>query len=150
MSIVSLHFRTFVHETEDEQKVIDAMKFATGLEEFERNASEGHHGNRLIILEGHIKDKKAVKLFFKRMARSDIQTMLDTLEQRVDEDCFIFFRLDKQKAFLGELELTAGDDAIAVRGKVQSYPRKLEVALKGGREYLESFISASEHARATD
>jgi len=141
MSIVSLHFRTFVHETEDEQKVIDALKFATGLEEFERDVSEGHHGNKLVILEGHIKDKKVVKQFFKRMSQEDIVTMLGTLEQRVDEDCFIFFRLDKQKAFLGELALTTGDDAIAVRGKVQSYPRKLEVALTGAKEFLSSYLA---------
>ncbi|OPY31995.1 MAG: hypothetical protein A4E32_01603 [Methanomassiliicoccales archaeon PtaU1.Bin124] len=140
MSIVSLHFRTFVHESEDEQKVIEAMRFATGLEEFERESSEGHHGNKIVILEGHIKDKKAVKAFFKRMPKDDVQTMLDTLEMRVDEDCFIFFRLDKQKAYLGELSMTTTDDAIAVRGKVQSYPRKLEVALKGAKEYLESFL----------
>ena len=141
MSIVSLHFRTFVHETEDEQKVIDAMKFATGLEEFERDESEGHHGNRIVILEGHMKDKKAVKQWFKRMPQDDIGTMLATLEQRVDEDCFIFFRLDKQKAFLGELAMTTGDDAIAVRGKVQSYPRKLEVALTGAREFLSGYLA---------
>ena len=109
MSIVSLHFRTFVHESEDEQKVIEAMHFATGLEEFDRDTTEGHHGNKIVILEGHIKDKKAVKAFFKRMSKEDIQVLLDTLENRVDEECFIFLRLDKQKAYLQELAMTTTD-----------------------------------------
>ncbi len=52
MAFTSVHFRTFVHATEDEGKVVQAMKFVSGLEEFERDVTEGHHGNKIVILEG--------------------------------------------------------------------------------------------------
>ena len=136
MSIISINFRAFVHATEDEEKVLTAMRFASGLDEFERNVVAGHHGNKIIVLDGMLKDKKAVKAFFRSLSKEDVRDLFDTLDSRLDDDCFLFARLDKQEAYLGKLVLTKDDDAIALRSKVQSYPKKRELAFIVAQEFL--------------
>lgn len=138
--IISLHFRAFVHATEDEEKVLSAMKFASGLEELERDETVGHHGNKIVIIDGDQKDKKTVKRFFQSLSSEDLLMMIETLENRLDDEGFIFARLDKQQAFLGKLVLTRSDDAISLRGKVQTYPKKRELALIAAKEYLETVL----------
>lgn len=140
MSIISLYFRAFVHATEDEEKVLSAMKFASGLEEFQRDETVGHHGNKIVIIDGAQKDKKTVKRFFQSLSSEDLLLMIDTLDNRLDEEGFIFARLDKQEAYQGKLVLTRSDDAISIRGKVQTYPKKRELALIAAKEYLETAL----------
>jgi RNA binding exosome subunit len=140
MGIISINYRAFVHATEDEEKVLSALKFASGLEEFEKNVVAGHHGNKIIVLDGVLKDKKAVKAFFRSLSKEGLQEMIDTLDNRLDDDCFLFARLDKQEAFLGKMVLTKNDDAIALRAKVQSYPKKRELAFIAAKEYLEKIL----------
>ncbi len=46
MAFTSVHFRTFVHATEDEGKVVQAMRFVSGLEEFEWTSPKGTMATR--------------------------------------------------------------------------------------------------------
>jgi len=140
MTIGSLYFRAFIHATEDEGKVLAALKNASGLEEYQRDITTGHHGNKIEIVEGNTKNKKEIKRFFSSLSKDDLQHMIDTMENRVDDECQIFARLDKQKAALGELVLTRSDDAISVRGKIQTYPKNRDVAVKNATEFFEKLI----------
>jgi len=141
-----LSFRTFCQATEDEEKVVQALKFVSGVDAVERNASEGYHGNKIVVLEGAIRSKKRIDAFFGRLSNSDIAKILETLEQRVDEECALFFRLDKQEAYLGRLILAKSEDVISVRAKVECYPRRRESALEQARRYFESILSTTEQA----
>ena len=67
MAILNVHFRVFSHATEDEAKVIQALKFASGSDEIKREVTEGYHGNPIIILEVFIKEKRRSKDFFSRL-----------------------------------------------------------------------------------
>ena len=147
MAFTSVHFRAFVHATEDEGKVLQAMRFVSGLEEFERDVTEGHHGNKIVILEGSVREKKAARQFFRNLDPKDVQTLIDTLELRLDDDCFLFARLDKQQAFLGVRALTTSDDAIAIRAKVESYPKKRENAMRSAQEFLQGIIDRESEKR---
>jgi hypothetical protein len=140
MTVGPLYFRAFIHSTEDEEKVLTALKTASGLDEYERDITEGHHGNKIEIVEGILKNKKAIKQFFAALSKEDLQHMIDTIEQRVDDDCQLFARIDKQKAYQGDLVLTRSDDAISVRGKIMTYPKNRETAVKNITEFLESLI----------
>ena len=142
MAILNVHFRVFCHATEDEAKVIQALKFASGADEIKREVSEGYHGNPIIILEVFIKEKRRSKDFFSRLDDAAIQELLGSLEKRMDDDCNLYLRLDKQEAYLGVMKLTASDDAIAVRAKVESYPKKRETAMKSVTEFLESLVQS--------
>lgn len=141
MGLLALHFRAFCHETEEPERVHQAFSFVTGGAEVEVEETEGHHGNRIIILESHIKDKKGVRVFFARMATEDIEEVLRTLEARVDEEGSIYLRFDKQQAFLGELRMGTVDDPVAVRGKIESYPRKRENDLASAKSFFEQVLS---------
>ncbi len=147
MAFTSVHFRTFVHATEDEEKVVQAMRFVSGLEEFERDVTEGHHGNKIVIMEGALREKKAARQFFRTLDLKDVQTLIDTLEMRLDDDCFLFARLDKQQAFLGVKALTTTDDAIAIRAKVESYPKKRENAMRSAQEFLQGILDRESEKR---
>lgn len=141
MGLLALHFRAICHETEDPDRVHQAFTFVVDGAEVEAEETEGHHGNRIIILESHIKEKKGVKAFFSRLETADLEELLRTLDVRIDDDGNIFLRFDKQKAFLGELHLGPADDPIAVRGKIESYPRKRENDLASAKEFLEQMLS---------
>ena len=141
MGLLALHFRAICHETEDPDRVHQAFTFVTSGAEVEAEETEGHHGNRIIILESHIKDKKGVKAFFARMEAADLEELLSTLEARIDDDGNIFLRIDKQQAYLGELRMGSTDDPVAVRGKIESYPRKRENDLVSARTFIEQLLS---------
>jgi RNA binding exosome subunit len=140
MSVIRLDFRTFCHATEVEERVREAMGFATGCQEMSRTRSEGYHGNEIIILQCAISRKADIRTFFRRLFVEDLQTLLGSIDQRMDEDGQFFFRLDKQKAFLKELVLFTGDDCIHVRAKVESYPKRREKALENAKAMLRELI----------
>jgi len=140
MGFHSLSFRTFCQATEDEAKVIQALKFASGTEDVERNVSEGYHGNKIVVLTAWIRRKKQIDAFFSKLGPEDLLSLSETLCKRVDEDGDLFLRLDKQKAFLGELKVLDGEDVISVRGTVKAYPKRREIALTVVEEYLRVLI----------
>lgn len=140
MSFHYLAFRAFVHATESEQKVTEAMNFVNGKEVPSRQEVEGHHGNPIVILELEVRGAQNIDQLFSRMDKRDIGRILETLEDRVDEDFQMYFRLDKQQAYLGRMVLSDGDDVIHVRGKIESYPKRHDIAMGSVRNYLESFI----------
>lgn len=140
MSLHSLVFRAFSHATEDEAKVAKALAFVSGTDEANRTESSGYHGNPIIVLETTIRDRQGIYSFFRRLGANSIRELLSTLEMRVDDQSFFYLRLDKQEAYLGALELSSGDDVIAVRGKVRAYPSRRDAALRIMDEHLRSFL----------
>jgi RNA binding exosome subunit len=142
MGLLALHFRAYCHETEDPEKVLQAFSFVTGEDaDVATEQSEGHHGNRILVLEAHLKTKREVKEFFARLSDDDLRELLRTLESRVDEEGNLFMRFDKQEAFKGVLRMGAHEDPIAVRGKIESYPRNHENDLASARAFLEQLLS---------
>jgi len=140
MPLQYLSFRAFVHATENEDRVVLAMKLATGLDEFSRVEVDGHHGNPIVILEGDVRKKRDIRRFFSLMEGDDIIELLNSLEDRVEEDSHFYMRLDKQEAYLGRLRLAVDEDVIQVRGAVVSYPKNREAGLASMREFLQSFL----------
>jgi RNA binding exosome subunit len=144
MTLHNLCFRAFCQATEDEAKVKAALLFASGgkAENIERTKCEGYYGNPIVILDVCIQSSRSIKSFFQRISQMDRRALLEDLERRIDEDCTLYFRLDKQEAYLGRLVLgEKGEehDIIAVHGKVKSYPKSRESSLRSMAEYLSSF-----------
>ncbi|KQM11696.1 hypothetical protein AOA80_06575 [Methanomassiliicoccales archaeon RumEn M1] len=145
MDIAGLSFRTFAHATEDEEKVEQALKLASGADEITRSKSEGYHGNPIVVMEAKISRSKEIKEFFASLSVEDVQRLLDTLEIRIDEESMFFLRLDKQAAFEGRLTLGRNDDVISVRGKIKSYPQSRENALKTMGSILQDVLDRRAH-----
>jgi RNA-binding protein len=144
MTLHNLCFRAFCQATEDEAKVKAALLFASGgkVENMERTKCEGYYGNPIVILDICIQSSRSIKSFFQRISELDRRALLEDLERRIDEDCALYFRLDKQEAYLGRLVLGENGeehDIIAVHGKVKSYPKSRESSLGSMAEYLSSF-----------
>ncbi len=142
MDIANLSFRAFSLATEDPQRVESALKFASGAEEVKRSTSSGYHGNPIIIMEARVTDSKGIRAVFRSLGREELQRFLDTLDRRLDEDSLFFFRLDKQEAFLGRIRPGEGDDIIAVRAKVKSYPQSRENALASMDKFLRTELES--------
>jgi len=140
MDVANLSFRAFSLATEDPDRVERALRFVSGAEEIKRSTSSGYHGNPIIIMEAKITDSKGIKAVFRSLGRQELERFLDTLDRRLDEDSFFFFRLDKQEAYLGNMRSGDGDDIIAVRAKVKSYPQNRENALASMEKFLRSEI----------
>ena len=140
MSVIHLDLRTFCHATESEEKVRKALTFVSNCQDISVVHSEGYHGNKILIMECLISRKADIRAFFRRLPLENLKEMLETIDNRMDEDGQFFFRLDKQKAFLEEMVLFTGDDCIHVRAKVESYPKRREKALENAKVMLQELV----------
>jgi RNA-binding protein len=140
MSVIRIELRTFCHATEVEERVMKAMMFVSGGLEPMVTHSEGYHGNKILIMELAITRKADIRAFFKSIPMDALEELLASVDQRMDEDGQIFFRLDKQKAFEEQMVIFTGDDCIHVRAKVESYPKRREKALENAKILLQELI----------
>jgi len=127
-SFISLHARTYAHATEDLGKVKLAFTNALGSIETKTTRTDGHHGNPITVLEAETTDARAIGEFFGRLSEEDLKALLATIDERIDDGCNLFLRLDKQAAYEGVVRLGGGEDVISVRIKVGAFPSRREIA----------------------
>jgi RNA binding exosome subunit len=127
--------RAFCYETEDEQRVADALGLLLPEDvELERAETEGHHGDRIVVLSARVENADEVRTVLAALRESpDLDRVRTELDERIDDDCSLFLHLDKQAAARGAVRLGEG---IALRAKVEAYPAKKEYAVENAREAL--------------
>jgi Predicted exosome subunit len=127
--------RTFSYATEDQKRVEEALRSLLPDDaELDRVENVGHHGDRIVVFSARIDVADGMRHVLDRLsALDDIDRVIDELDQRVDDNCALFLRLDKQAAFRGEVRLGSG---ITVRAKVEAYPAKKATAVENARETL--------------
>ena len=130
--------RVMIYSTENEDRVTEMFENLIGIDEYEVDVAEGEMGNRTLILEAELTKRKDMDGLFDRLGKDVIEWILDEIEERIDEDCSFFFRLDKQKAMSGEYVIGSGGDVVSFICKVASYPAKRELAIDVLKEYLKS------------
>ena len=139
MSSVPFHYvdlRAFCYATEDEKRVEEALR-AFLPEEYpvDRTKSEGHHGDRIVVLSARVENADDVRHVLDRiMELDDIDTVVGELDERVTDNTELFMHLDKQAAFGGDIALGEG---VTFRAKVEAYPAKRETAIENARELFE-------------
>ncbi|NHN58884.1 MULTISPECIES: RNA-binding protein [Halorussus] len=138
MAEVPFHYidlRAFCYATEDDKRVEQALRTYLPEEfEIERAKSEGHHGDRILVLSARVENADEMRHVLSKVAElPDVDDLLDELDERVDENCSLFLRLDKQTAYRGEAALGEG---ITFRAKVEAYPAKKDAAVENAREAL--------------
>jgi RNA binding exosome subunit len=136
MPAVPFHYvdlRAFCYATEDEKRVESALRtFLPGEFGIERSTSEGHYGDRIVVLSTRLENADDVRHALARLADlAEIDRIRAELDERVDENCSLFVRLDKQAAFRGDVRLGRG---ITLRAKVEAYPANRETAVENARE----------------
>ena len=115
--VIHIEIRVFAHATEDEEKVLTAVRntLPSQVSEnitFKRSNLTGHHGNPITLFEAKIKEKDHVKAFFEKLASTlnslDKEILSSEIEQHIDKGC-LYLRLDKQSAYLNEVKLCTTD-----------------------------------------
>ena len=133
----SVELRAYCHATEDEARVEQAIRTLWPEGETKVDKLEGHYGNPLLMMTTRIERKEAVHAFWRRLGEAGaIPAILQALEARVDDEAVLHFRVDKQRAYAGAIELAQHDDVIVVRAKVVAHPAKKSTAIRAARDYL--------------
>ncbi|MDB9252082.1 RNA-binding protein [Halorubrum ezzemoulense] len=138
MPKVPFHYvdlRAFSYATEDVKRVEQALYSLLPDEvELDRVENVGHHGDRIVVLSARVETADEMRHVLDRLSElEDLDRVLDELDERVDDNCALFLRLDKQAAFRDEVRLGPG---LTVRTKVEAYPAKKEKAVANARETL--------------
>lgn len=124
-------WRAFVHATEDEDRVRDAVVWLMAQEEapkgndrIERQRAKGHWGNDIVVLQGALTKRDAIDAALHRIfdANRLREAVALDLQKALDEDEVLHVRLDKQAAVGREVKQTAGGDAIVFTVKVERLP----------------------------
>ncbi len=88
---------------------------------------EGHQGLPIVVLTGVLSDKEltenAVTLLFQKLSAGDLNYILKSLNQRIDDECTFFLRIDKQSAYLERIELAMNADVISLQIILRNLPR---------------------------
>lgn len=134
---------TFVYATESEEKVRDILEsiIPEGVE-IQRSEAKGHHGSPIIILKARIDRRPHLREFWYRITEKLVkhkkEKLAETVTERIDDDCRLYLRLDKQSAADGKLVLTESGDALHVRINISAYPAKREIALEKMKKFVDS------------
>ena len=139
MGSIPLHYvdlRAFSYVTEDERRVEEALRtFLPEDHPIDRQESEGHHGDRIVVLSARVENADGVRAVLDRVRdASDLDDVLTELDERVTEDCELFMTFDKAAAYRGAVQF---GDGITFRAKVEAYPARKEAAVENAREIIE-------------
>ena len=127
--------RTFCYETEHLTRVERALRTFLP-EEFEvtHTDSEGHHGDRIVVLSARVENADDVRHVLARLADlPKFEQVIDELDERVTDNTELFLRLDKQAALRGDVRR---GDGITLRAKVEAYPATKAAAVENARAAL--------------
>ena len=141
------------YATEDEDLIHDVMEQLTGIEDedcFDVDISEGLHGNPITVIDANLSHNKEYERLFRNIGKGPLEAVLEQIEDRVDDDCILYMRLDKQKAVQGIYEISHSGDVISITAKVVAHPAKKEIAVKNAKEYLTRMLLPCERAPSSE
>ncbi|MHA1939129.1 MAG: RNA-binding domain-containing protein [Candidatus Thorarchaeota archaeon] len=100
----------------------DSIKITT-------ESTESHRNTEIIIIHTFIENRQqcehAFTLIVESLSKQDRRALRRTLSRRLDDQCVLFLRIDKQASYLGETRLASDSDVISVRVHLREYPRCL-------------------------
>jgi len=130
--VAKIEARAYSRATEVPDRVVVAILnlFPEGVRElvfFEASKVEGHSGDEILIIESILEDKESCETtldyIFERLEKRDQRHLLNSLSRRIERNCTLFVRIDKQAAFLDDIVLAKGPDVISVQVHIRKYPR---------------------------
>ena len=135
-----IKLRLVCYATERESILREVM--ATLLPEGELivTRTEGHHGNPMTVIEMELTKSREFKTLFQTLGEGIISDIRGDLDRRVDEDCTLYFRLDKQDAVRGEYNIVTHGDVLSVVSKVVAHPARKEIAVANLDKFLQGCL----------
>jgi len=138
MASLPLHYidlRVFCRATEAEDRVVAALRQLLPDDvPIERAETTGHFGDPIVVCSARVETADEMRAVLDALG-SDLRAQLRAeLDDRVDDNCALFARLDKQAAYEGMVRFGPG---ITLRAKVEAYPAKRQAAIENAREMLD-------------
>ena len=144
-----IHLRTSAQATEDPEKVRSALKLFLPPPVLlakkdsiivHETITTGYHDNPIIVMEAELKQNKdcqyLVEHIREHLGPAGIFQLAAELENRMDDNCNLYIRFNKQEAYLGKLMTTTKSDSILVRMKIKAYPARPDKAIQAARSLL--------------
>ena len=132
----------FCYATEDQERLHEVMTKISGTEDFGAEISDCHHGNQMVILSAELKKDRECRELFGRLGKDVISYLLRDTGDRVDEDCVLHLRIDKQAAVLDGYDIAHHGDVISIAGKIVSHPARKDIAVDNVRRFLEDVLGS--------
>ena len=141
-----IRVQTFCYATERKELLEEVMEELLGEAEYSEEPTESEHGNIMTILEARLTKQRQYRDLFTALGPEIRKWIVDDIDNRVDEDCVFYMRLDKQRAVQGSYEVAHHGDVIAIPGTVQSHPARKAVA----ERILTEVLSDLDHSSGSD
>lgn len=96
-----------------------------------RNKATGFNQREIIILEVDFQKEKLTNKFLEFLKSKFNEQQKESIlkqENRLDEECNLFIRLDKAKLLSGEYWITDSGDCYHIRISIAAFPKKREKA----------------------
>ncbi|MGD9381120.1 MAG: RNA-binding domain-containing protein [Candidatus Thorarchaeota archaeon] len=110
------------------EELRDSVRIATEI-------TESHRNTEIVVILAFIENRRACEQTFNRLVESlsdrDRKVLRKTLSRRLDDQCVLFLRIDKQASYLGETRLANDSDVISVRIHLREYPKCLRSKAEG-------------------
>ncbi len=133
MNVHNITLRAKVSATESEERVKTALSIFLFDGEIEIINTEGHFGNSITIFLACIKGKNCdrfIEHLKTELSEQELDRLRKELDERIDNDCSLHIRFDKQAAYKGTVQLATTTDTIAADIKIKAYPAKREKAIE--------------------
>ena len=130
---------TVCHATESGDKIREAVEFLTGKDaEFEWRKTETHFHQPMELLYARLKGRDGLERVLSEISDEGLKEIIETVEDRMDDDNVLHFRLDKQACFLHSPILSSRvvprdrkeHDSIDVEVRAITYPGSRSNAVK--------------------
>ncbi len=135
-----IRIETFCYATEKEDLVTSTFSELIGTDEFQKDIVESEHGNTMIVLQYMMTKQKEMDALFSKLGPALLEQYLSDLDDRVDDDCVFYTRLDKQMAVCGEYAVAHHGDVISITGKIASNPARKEIAENNMTQFLRKLL----------
>lgn len=137
MKIEWIRVSAVVHSTEDREKVGEAIATLFPFEfEIYVNKARGHYGNPIEYLEVELTKKKEIDGFWKNLMKSlgdQRKELVENIDERINGQNVLHIRINKQRAYFGEIKLSEGGDSIVIKAKIVTYPAKRDKVIEAAK-----------------
>ncbi len=99
-----------------------------------KTKTESHHRIPIIVITATLGNKKGCEVtldsIFEKLSEYDRKAILRSLDLRLNEQCTLFLRIDKQSSLIERVELAKDPDPISVSIHIRQYPRCVQEEAK--------------------
>lgn len=139
--IDKIEAETFVHESEDEEKVKSAFLSILSIRNLLKKETKVSFGTRIKILSSTLTKKEEISEFIDHLRQKidpeSTENLKRTIEKRIDNKGNLCLRFDKQTAFTKKsAHICESDDCIFVKIHFRSSPSKRYKFIEEAREIL--------------